>query len=226
MQKEMLHALIEQVKDNEVKDEDKDKQDYEYRLLLAGLTVLAKDVAEYLAATGHFGGDASLFQEVYTISLDSEREYWQKHGPGLFLPLQEARLPSGFAAGAAAGKLDLDLTPLSNANIIHDWTRYPGRDLLQQFAIKFKETICGKDGPYEKFQDGLIGQSDLPLVIASTILTVGFSTATFWYPLAAYIGFLLTKAVLKTYCETGVIELIKPKNQQDSLDASNESISS
>jgi len=68
--------------------------------------------------------------------------------------------------------------------------------------MKFKDTICGKDGPYEQFTKGLVGQAALPSSIASSILAAGFSVETVWYPLAVYLSLLLVKTGLKTYCET------------------------
>ena len=54
---------------------------------------------------------------------------------------------------------------------------------------------------YVNIEKGLLGQADLPVAIASSILTAGFSAATFWYPLAVYLALLLMKTGLKTYCE-------------------------
>jgi hypothetical protein len=191
MQAELLRDLVDQAKDRDAK------------LLAAGLTVLAKDVAEYLAATARPEEGAQLFQELYLAGLNEERQYWEAYGPNLFSTLEKAGLPFGFAQAATEGKADVFL--LGDRSIMHEWTTFPGRDLLKEFATKFKETICGKDGPYEKLMNGLIGQADLPITIAGAILAVGFSAATFWYPLAVYVGLLLAKAALKTYCETGEV---------------------
>lgn len=189
----LLQNLVDQARDREPK------------LLSAGLTVLAKDAAEYLAATGKGGNDVRLFQDIYSEALGVEREYWEKHGPRVFSSLEDAGLPRGFAAAAVAGKADL--SRLGDKGIEHEWTKFPGRDLLKKFSVKFRETICGKDGPYEKFQNGLLGQADLPVTIAASILTAGLSAAMFWYPLAVYVGLLLSKAALKTYCETGEVNV-------------------
>jgi hypothetical protein len=182
-------------------DQAKDRDD---RLLCAGLTVLAKDVAEYLATTGKGGNDVRLFQDVYSEALSTERGYWEQNGPQVFLSLQEAGLPRGFAAAFVAGQADL--SALSDQAIVHEWTKFPGRDLLSKFCVKFRETLCGKDGPYEKLEENLLGQADLPVTIATTIRTAGLSAATFWYPLAVYVGLLLSKATLKAYCETGEVK--------------------
>jgi len=180
---------------NEAKDRDTS-------LLLAGLTVLAKDAAEFLAATGRAGTDVQLFQQVYSDALSVERDFWERNGSRVFASLQDAGLPRSFAATAVTGLPDLSLSPLGDPAIVHEWTVGPGRDLLRKFAVKFRATICGKDGPYDKLQNGLLGQADLPVTIVSAILSAGLSPATFWYPLAVYVSLLLSKAALKTYCET------------------------
>ncbi|HNP83860.1 MAG TPA: hypothetical protein PKN47_20540 [Nitrospira sp.] len=187
----LLRNLVEQARDRDP------------ALLCAGLTVLAKDAAEYFAATGKSGNDVRLFQVLYSEALDTERQYWEEHGSPVFQPLQDAGLPRGFTAAAEAGQVDL--SPIGEQAIVHEWTKFPGRDLLKKFSLKFRDTICGKDGPYEKFQNGLLAQADLPVTIAAAILAAGLSAATFWYPLAVYVGLLLSKATLKTYCETGEV---------------------
>jgi len=182
-----LRELVEQIKD------------YDESLLYSGLTILSKDIAEYLATSAYPGKDKQLFLEVYTDALNVERDYWAKSGPQLFQPLETAQLPRGFAQAATEGILDLAL--LADRSLEHEWLVNPGKKLFGKYKVKFKETICGKDGPYEKFVNGLVGQADLPIKIASAILIVGFSNAAFWLPLAVYISLLLIKAGLKTYCE-------------------------
>jgi len=70
-----------------------------------------------------------------------------------------------------------------------------------KFGSKCKETVCGKDGPYEQFNNGLLGQKALPGAIVGAILVSGFTPVTFWVPLSVYISLLLLKVGLKTYCE-------------------------
>ncbi len=190
MYEELIANAIDQTK-NWSEDEN---------VLFSGLTVLSKDLAEYLATTGRTAGEAKPFLEAYSEAMDMERLYWEKNGSSLFMPLEKVGLPNGFAEAAEKGTLDM--TPLGNQSIVHEWTRNPGRKLLEKFKVKFKETICGKDGPYEKLQNKLLGQADLPAAIVASILTAGtISMAAFWIPLLVYIALLLTKATLKTYCE-------------------------
>jgi len=183
MNEKLIRDLVDQAKD------------YEQYLLTAGLAVLSKGVNEYLLENPR--EDATLFNEVFSSTLEVEKQRFE--GSPFFAPLKEAGLPIGIAEAAASGTPDL--RPLGDPSIVHEWTVGPGEQLLRKFGEKLKDTICGKDGPYEKFKKGLLGQADLPATIVSTILAVGFSAATFWYPLAVYVGLLLIKVGLKTYCE-------------------------
>jgi hypothetical protein len=109
------------------------------------------------------------------------------------------------AAGAANGQPTI--APLSSEYIVHEWTVRPGEKLFkrfrEKFGPKFKEVVCGKNGFYEQLNKGLLGQDKLPAAIAAQVLLIGFTPATFWYPLALYVGLLLVKTGLKTYCESG-----------------------
>lgn len=172
--------------------------DFLVGLHYAGLAVLARDMHRYLAQ--HPRKDATLFEEVVSLvnAEDSKRYGGQAFPEYEGLPVDA--LPEGLASAAALGRPVV--APLGDRSIVHEWTFKPGKRLLVKFGSKFKETICGKDGPYEQFNNGLLGQAALPTSIASTLLTAGFSAATFWYPVAVYISILLVKAGLKTYCES------------------------
>jgi hypothetical protein len=165
----------------------------------SGLAVLARDMGLYL--DNHQRDDAALFKKVVD---DVNKEESQLYSTGAF-PIYEGRnvdsLPEGLASAAVSGRFDI--TPLENIeSIVHEWTLKAGKRFFTKLASKFKETVCGKDGPYEQFNNGLLNQATLPTTIASTILITSFSTATFWYPLAVYMSILLVKTGLKTYCES------------------------
>jgi hypothetical protein len=171
--------------------------DYAVGQLYAGLGVLARDMYQYLS--GNQRNDAALFKEVISLVNTEERK---THGDQAFpnyvgLPVED--LPQQLAFAAALGWPTVE--PLGKRDIVREWTFKPGKRLFVKFGAKFKETICGKDGPYDQFNNGLLGQAALPSTIASTILIAGFSPATFWYPLAVYMSILLLETGLKTYCE-------------------------
>ena len=177
------------------------REDLPLGQLYAGLAALARDMHIYL--TEHPREDAGTFENVVTeVSAEDSARY----GTGAF-PQYDGQLvsllASGLALAADSGKPVG--SPLGDPRFVHEWTSKPGKMLfgrfIQKFGRKLRETICGKDGPYEQFNKGLIGQAALPTTIAGSILTVGFSAATFWYPLAMYLAILLIKTGLKTFCE-------------------------
>jgi hypothetical protein len=172
----------------------------------AGLAVLARDMHQYLAK--HPRDDAALFKEVVLlVTAEEERDF--KDGA---FPIYKAHkgaelLPQGLAAAAAEGRPTVTVDLLCSRDILHEWTLKPGTKLFkrfrEKFGPKFKEVVCGKDGFYEQLNKGLLGQDKLPAAIAARVLVIGFTPATFWYPLALYIGLLLVKTGLKPYCESG-----------------------
>ena len=172
--------------------------DYVVGQLYAGLAVLARDMHLYLVQ--HPREDAALFEDVISlVNAEESRLHGGKAFPN-YKGLRVGNLPGQLASAATLGQPTV--TPLGERDIVHEWTFKAGKRLFVKFGSKFKETICGKDGPYEQFNKGLLGQAALPATIASTILSTGISPATFWYPLAVYMSILLVKTGLKTYCES------------------------
>lgn len=196
---------------------------YDEWVLLSGLTVLTEDAEAYLTrserdgtggreGTGdgmdayfegdgmdaYFEGDRTAagnrFDDVYRPTL--ERDDWER------LTDETGLRPGELTSRAAAG--DPDVSPL--AGVEHEWLGYPGRELLARFGEAFHDVVCGPGGPYEQFQKGLLGLETLPGAIAAQILTVGFSASTLWVPLAVYVGVLVVKAGVNTYCEAPAAE--------------------
>ena len=170
--------------------------------IYAGLAVLSRDIHQYLSKNPR--DDVSLFEDVITAVSIVERQRYNTGAfpyddPQFLYKTELSQFPSDLAAKAAGGKPTV--VPLGDVNLRHEWTVKVGKKLFLKFGEKFKSVICGKDGPYEQFEKGLLKQATLPTTIVSAILTAGFSTATFWYPLAIYITLLLIKTGLKTYCE-------------------------
>jgi hypothetical protein len=178
------------------------EEDKSLTQIYAGLAVLSRDIQKHLAKSPR--EDSALLQEVVTSVGAEERK---QYGPTAFpydhkrFPYQHdlARFPQDLAEKAAKGRPTV--TGLGSQNICHEWTVKPGKRLFLKFGEKLKAVVCGKGGPYEQFESGLLGQTELPTVIASHILVAGISTATLWYPLAVYVGLLLVRTGLKTYCE-------------------------
>ncbi|MEZ4710337.1 MAG: hypothetical protein R3A44_24245 [Caldilineaceae bacterium] len=180
--------------------------DLSFGQLYAGLAVLCRDMTLYLDEQPR--ADAMLFNEVVAlVNREESVQYGAKAFP-YYAGLNTDMLPGDLAVAAATDAPSI--IALGSRDIVHEWTFKPGKRLLLAFYARFgpklKETLCGKDGPYElivkrRGKQSLLGQEELPYVIVSSVLTAGVSPATFWYPLAVYLGILLLKAGLKAYCE-------------------------
>jgi len=180
--------------------------EYDEVQLLSGLAVLMADAKEYFDLHTVEGADVETFRSVYGDTMMTsgfwtdweERKLWEMD------VWDEVNDVTGLEPGELterAAEGNPDVTPLGNPEIEHEWFMGPGEEFLNRFGKKFRETICGPGGPYEQFEDGLIGQEQLPQVIVTTLLASGFSGGAVWIPMAAYVGLLLVKAGLKTYCE-------------------------
>jgi hypothetical protein len=184
--------------------------DYLLGQLYAGLTVLALDMHRYLEQRPR--EDAAVFAALVSLVHAEEASV---HGGGRAFPnfagLPTEGLPTGLASAAALGRPTV--APLADPGIVHEWTFKPGKRLfvrllhpdaggaaVGKFGRELKETVCGKDGPYQLLKRNLLGQAALPAMIAGNILAVGFAAATFWQPLAVYLAILLVKTGLSTYC--------------------------
>ena len=185
--------------DKQVEQIVEDLKNLDEKQLYAGLAVISKDLTRYLESNPQ--PDAYLFNAVYSGFSGEERESWG--GSPFFDPAEAHGIPTSLAEEAAHGAFDL--SALKDPDIVHEWTVYPGRRLLERFGHEFKRTICGPNGPYEQFENGLVGQAQLPASIAMSILAAGISVATLGYPLAVYIALLLIKTGLATYCREGDI---------------------
>ena len=146
------------------------QQDKELTQLYAGLAVLAWDMKQYLAKSRR--KDARLFKEVIaSVKIEDRKRY----GPGAFpydskrFPYTEelAAFPKGLARTADEGRPTVQ--PLGGNYIRHEWTVKPGKKLFLKFGEKFKIVICCKDGPYEQFENGLLGQVALPSAITASV---------------------------------------------------------
>lgn len=142
--------------------------------------------------------EAEDFLGVYNAYMIHDK---QKHSDSPFFETPSTRLPSGVASAAISDSI---FVPILNQHNIggeyHEWTRGPGRKLFNKFARKFKAVICGENGPYKAFEDGLLKEAEIPKKIVAAMLA-GITFAGFWVPLFSYFALLLTHTILKVYCE-------------------------
>lgn len=189
-----MYKRISQVGFYEEGDMQFDQSDLRVGQLYAALSVLCRDALAYEGRP-----DSKIFDQVTAeVSRADSRRYGDSAFP-TYVNLPVDSFPNTLSGIEERGYPDI--SGLGDSKLVHEWTLKPGKRLQKKFEEKFKETICGAGGPYIQFDKGLLGQEELPKTIAASILTVGFSAATFWYPLAVYIALLIIKAGLKTYCE-------------------------
>jgi hypothetical protein len=181
--------------------------DIELTQLYAGLAVLSSDLTSYLSQSPR--KDAAWFEEVIASVHSKEQK---RYGTGAFpyVPYDDSTnphkkeleaFPWGLAQAADQGHPTV--TPLGNIAIRHEWTVKPGKKLLIEFGAQFHDIICEKNGLYERFRSGLLSQANLPITVATAILTgiSAISAVTLWYPLAVYIALLIIEAGLGVYCK-------------------------
>jgi hypothetical protein len=167
------------------------------RQLEAGLGVILKDTLQYLFTAPR--SDDVLFRELVNDVIAEEQKTKTLPQHRLIYVDPNDPVPIGIVASVVKG--ERDLSRLRSPEIQHEWTIYPARKFLKKFNAKLKKNICGRNGVYGQFKKNMLGQADLPTAIAATIVTGHFSPESVWFPLAAYVGILIAKSGLDTYCE-------------------------
>ncbi|MCB0582636.1 MAG: hypothetical protein KDD10_25380 [Phaeodactylibacter sp.] len=175
--------------------------DADCQQLLAGLTILAKDMSEYLAVNAYYGKDTQRFTRVYGTTLTTNRFLWRLAAPELYRTLEEEEITDKFAERVQVSNFTME--PLLNAALNQEWTRHPGWALLLAFRQDFSDVLCQQP-------DGLIAPAlnttgdnrEFVISIAHVLLEKKFSSAPHWYPLTAQLSVLIAKAGLERYCES------------------------
>lgn len=178
--------------------------------LLPGLTVLTKDTAAFLVASGIDDETTEGFRLAYLDMLGHNRYYWELFGPELYLPLRDVPpkgLPEGFASAAAS--CEADLRPLLDCDLKKEWLRAPGWHFFQAYSRQRRERIlCGKS--LEAFRDAfcegvdpcapasktLCDNKDPFKPVAATVERLAGSERQanrFWHPVMLYLVLLLYK---------------------------------
>lgn len=198
--------------------------------LYAIITLLAKDLIEFLAVGAYKGNDVNFFFDTYIDTLDEDRPFWLFNGPELFKRLGEApslsflpdffnyypgptgeENPQTFAEIAIRdeGKIEFeDLFPNLQrpaGDEALSWTGYPGWALTKAVRIKIRDILCerGEEGQsiISNFVSGrLADNKSLALAIAEKLLETRLSDSPYWHPLAAYLGTTIMKTDIVAFC--------------------------
>lgn len=198
---ESLYTEIEGIPDTdegrEIRSRYRDGEFYKQDQLTAALTVLSKEMAEYLAVSPR--EDSQLFFDVYTSSLDRFHQHSYK-GKQVRRPLDNTELPSGVIERAVEGDLSsyYYAEQLSDPVIIHEWTTDPGKQIAEELAERFDHILC--DDVHPAYQNQSFGKVDLPALITSKILSEGFNPDTFWIPISVCFSMVVAQRGLDHYC--------------------------
>jgi hypothetical protein len=150
------------------------------RLALTALTLVSKNLAEYLAPGGHVEPAAGRFFKSYNAALNRDRWLWQEMGGQLFEPLSVTppALPN-FAKLAAEGNFNAALVkPLADPGNVSDWTVFPGWYLLETYSEVLQDILHKKKGEYEN--DGTIPFDEHILRLFDALRCDGFDENMFW----------------------------------------------
>ncbi|MCC7505856.1 MAG: hypothetical protein IT259_11170 [Saprospiraceae bacterium] len=189
-------------------------QTFDSKLIIAGVTVLCKDLAEYLAAGGFAGTAAEGFMRVYAQSLHHDRWFWERYGPQLYWSMRPAApAPPGDYDPAVqiafnpplpsyaheASQNDFDLHELNSARIDQNWTLIPGWQLFNAF-LEAHASVLSK----YKTEINALPPKPLPgdptpypdtdykvLKIFDVLREKVFDRRLHWIPLAMYLSYLI-----------------------------------
>lgn len=194
-------------------------RDLDVGLLLSGLTILVKDTATYLTASGVDNEMAEAFRLAYLDMLNNNRDYWERFGPKLYSSLKEAGLPDGFASGAA--QCDVNLIALTDGFWEkQEWLKAPGWHFFKTYSVQRKNDIfrdttlkalkgafCEGKSPYKP--DTPVKQADEEKEPFKSVEAVVKRLAEsdqqwtkFWYPVMLYMVVLLQKTNFMTLEDT------------------------
>lgn len=160
--------------------------------LLSGLTILVKDTADFIHTNGLKDTTAENFRQAYLDVLNHDRYYWAAFGPDLHKSLADAGMPTGFAKNAA--NCILDLSALTNEEIIQEWTRAAGWFFLKTYSQQLRSVILEPHPNVETLKTKLIDEEepDKPwLELISKLAKQGNQASWFLYPLMLYFVLLL-----------------------------------
>jgi len=183
------------IDDSTIKNELKKYENLNNEQLFSQLAILSKDYYNFISSkkSDFKDEDISLFIDCYSEAMAEDTK---EHSGSPFHTT--GIMPEGFALNSKNENFKLTGIDLPG---IHEWTVGPGKKLYKKFKIKFKDTICGKGGPYEQLEKGLLSQEDIPSAIVKVILTTSLTFTAFWLPIAVYVGLIIAKTTLKVYCE-------------------------
>jgi hypothetical protein len=180
--------------------------------LLGGLTVLAKDLMEYLTLRGYRGDAVDKFRNAFACVFDENRFYWECFHPDAYKRLEDATppLPEGFAVRAANGDFNLfeltgrdkrivlpegyNHTPSADerarmdareALLDREWLRYLGWEFFNKYCPEIKIPELADCQAIARVQ-GERPEDRLAILVQKAITQLGVQAQCWWFPLLVY----------------------------------------
>ena len=188
----------------------------DFGLLLTGLIVLSKDLAEYLTVNAYFSSQVQLFQTAYFSTLNDNRDFGKWYARNLYVPIAKSGYPNGFALNAIEEVFDL--TKLDETKLTKECGHCLGWDLFKRFKILLKPALCKENGPIQQYETGNITSKEkLTIELAKCILQDCLGTQYYWYPIAIYIACLFTQTDYQNYCNPPkpIKDIVPPPVNED-----------
>lgn len=184
-------------------------KDLKLELLLSGLTILMKDTADFINTSGFKDDAIDKFKKAYMATLNHDRFYWEQFGPGLYMTLPDANLPSGIVKEAFKGNFDLE--PLKNEDVVSDWTQFPGYYFFKIYTCKVKDIILkASDLEQEKIKvDECKEPEEYVFPLIERLSKQSSFGPGLWYPIMLYISLVLIRSRFVT---------LKEDDQKSSVD--------
>lgn len=177
------------------------------KFLLAGLTILAKDAADYINVAALEGEQIGLFRRAFLQMMNEDRYYWSLVGPELYENLRDTGMPHGIARAASVCNFK-PMADLQKPALDREWIRAPGWKFFKIFSTllknlildgmtldKFKAQLC------EPLEDKDPIDNDLELI--ARLAKPKPHGSCFWYPLMLYMVILLKYTDFTTLEEGG-----------------------
>jgi hypothetical protein len=167
---------------------------WENHQLLAALTILSKDMAEYLAPGGWSGTGQDVFWKSYLEVLNNDRWFWEQfpEESNLYKPLHTrfSDLPQpGFAAMAAAdpSAASLNVDPLNLPELLQTWTLVKGWEFLKKYTNTLSVNV--NDLKQKYIQSSNLSFEERVLQIFDQLQQR--YQEPYWIPLIMFVSYLL-----------------------------------
>ena len=165
---------------------------WDHRQLLADLTILSKDLAEYLAPRALTGPGADVFWQSYLEVLNHDRWFWEMFEEEEFLykPLLD-RFPDlpEYAAAAAMDPTPafLNIDYLKTPELVQTWTFVKGWEFLKKYIQTLSVNVAAMKAAYEQATD--LSFEEKVLQIFDKLRQERYPEP-FWIPLLMFASYL------------------------------------